>query len=51
MVYKFAGKLFEARQSFSPFNVVAYHGNYVPYKYDLRKFCCVNSVTFDHPAR
>ena len=51
VVYKFAGKLFEARQSFSPFNVVAYHGNYVPYKYDLRKFCCVNSVTFDHPAR
>jgi homogentisate 1,2-dioxygenase len=48
-VYKFGGQLFQARQAFSPFNVVAYHGNYVPYKYDLRKFCCMNSVTFDHP--
>jgi homogentisate 1,2-dioxygenase len=36
-------------QSFSPFNVVAWHGNYAPYKYDLKKFCPVNSVAFDHP--
>lgn len=28
-----------AAQSFSPFNVVAWHGNYTPYKYDLSKFC------------
>mmetsp|Transcript_23107 Transcript_23107/g.40918 ORF Transcript_23107/g.40918 Transcript_23107/m.40918 type:complete len:477 (-) Transcript_23107:73-1503(-) len=46
---KFAGAMFEMKQSFSPFNVVAYNGNYVPYKYDLRKFCCMNSVTYDHP--
>ena len=32
----------------SPFNVVAWHGNYAPYKYDLSKFCALNSVTFDH---
>jgi homogentisate 1,2-dioxygenase len=31
--------------------VVAWHGNYAPYKYDLRKFCCMNSVTYDHPVR
>lgn len=49
MVHKLGGELFEATQSFSPFNVVAYSGNYVPYKYDLRKFCCMNSVTYDHP--
>jgi homogentisate 1,2-dioxygenase len=36
-------------QTFSPFNVVAWHGNYVPFKYDLAKFCPVNSVSFDHP--
>jgi homogentisate 1,2-dioxygenase len=36
-------------QSFSPFNVVAWHGNYVPFKYDLSKFCPVNAVSFDHP--
>ncbi len=33
----------------SPFNVVAWHGNYTPYKYDLSKFCPMNSVAFDHP--
>ena len=32
-----------ASQSFSPFNVVAWHGNYAPYKYDLSKFCPVNA--------
>jgi homogentisate 1,2-dioxygenase len=49
MVTKFGGKLFECTQQFSPFNCVAYRGNYVPYKYDLKKFCCMNSVTYDHP--
>ncbi|GAA5912554.1 hypothetical protein JCM6882_004799 [Rhodosporidiobolus microsporus] len=32
----------------SPFYVVAWHGNYVPYKYDLSRFCGVGSITFDH---
>ena len=49
IVEKFGGELFKAVQSFSPFNVVAYMGNYVPYKYDLQKFNCMNSVTYDHP--
>ncbi|KAG2681797.1 hypothetical protein I3760_11G160200 [Carya illinoinensis] len=35
IVQKFGGELFTARQDFSPFNVVAWHGNYFPYKYDL----------------
>jgi len=30
------------------FDVVAWHGNYVPYKYNLKDFCVVNSVSFDH---
>lgn len=47
--HKFEGELFSATQSFSPFNVVAWHGNYVPYKYDLKRFCPVNAVSFDHP--
>ena len=29
--------------------MVAWHGNYAPYKYDLARFNCINSVTFDHP--
>src|SRR3546814_1796790 len=32
----------------SPLDVVAWHGNYVPYKYDLRRFCPMNAVRFDH---
>lgn len=32
IVQKFGGDLFTAKQDFSPFNVVAWHGNYVPYK-------------------
>ena len=46
---KFGGRIFKTLQKFSPFNVVAWRGNYVPYKYDLSRFCCMNSVTYDHP--
>jgi homogentisate 1,2-dioxygenase len=46
---KFIGKMFTSQLDYSPFNVVAWHGNYVPYKYDLRKFNCINSVSYDHP--
>eukprot|EP00270_Netrium_digitus_P015944 TRINITY_DN5642_c0_g1_i1.p1 TRINITY_DN5642_c0_g1~~TRINITY_DN5642_c0_g1_i1.p1 ORF type:complete len:276 (+),score=57.25 TRINITY_DN5642_c0_g1_i1:1-828(+) len=49
VIHKFEGALFEAYQDFSPFNVVAWHGNYYPYKYDLSRFCPMNSVSFDHP--
>jgi homogentisate 1,2-dioxygenase len=45
---KFQTKMFQATQTSSPFDVVAWHGNYAPYKYDLAKFCVINSVSFDH---
>lgn len=48
LLHKLGGQLFRARQAHSPFNVVAWHGNYVPYKYDLAKFCPMNTVRFDH---
>ncbi|KAK9150318.1 hypothetical protein Syun_008627 [Stephania yunnanensis] len=48
IVQKFGGELFTAAQDFSPFNVVSWHGNYVPYKYDLSKFCPFNTVLTDH---
>ncbi|MES1910251.1 MAG: hypothetical protein MHM6MM_002880 [Cercozoa sp. M6MM] len=48
LVQKFGGSLFEAALDHSPFDVVAWHGNYVPYRYDLARFCAINSVTFDH---
>lgn len=46
---KFSGQLFRASQDHSPFDVVAWHGLYYPYKYDLGKFNPVGSVSFDHP--
>jgi homogentisate 1,2-dioxygenase len=49
VVCKFQGKLFSCSKTHSPFNVVAWHGNYAPYAYALSNFCCINSVTFDHP--
>lgn len=48
IVAKYQGKLFVCQQDHSPFDVVAWHGNYVPYKYDLSKFMVINSVSFDH---
>ncbi|XP_056643135.1 homogentisate 1,2-dioxygenase [Diorhabda sublineata] len=48
IVSKYQGKLFVCKQDHSPFDVVAWHGNYVPYKYDLSKFMVINSVSFDH---
>mmetsp|Transcript_31565 Transcript_31565/g.94876 ORF Transcript_31565/g.94876 Transcript_31565/m.94876 type:complete len:346 (+) Transcript_31565:565-1602(+) len=48
IVSKFQGALFSAAQDHSPFDVVAWHGNYVPYKYDLDKFMVINTVAFDH---
>lgn len=48
VVSKFQGSLFSAQQKHSPFNVVAWHGNYAPYKYDLAKFMVINAVSFDH---
>jgi homogentisate 1,2-dioxygenase len=49
IVAKFLGRLWEAEIDHSPLDVVAWHGNYVPYKYDLANFNCINSVSFDHP--
>lgn len=49
IVQKLGGELFQCTQRFSPFNVVAWRGNYAPCKYDCRKFNCMNSVTYDHP--
>ncbi|CAD6242751.1 GSCOCG00009559001-RA-CDS [Cotesia congregata] len=45
---KYQGELFVSKQNHSPFDVIAWHGNYVPYKYDLNKFMVINSVSFDH---
>uniref|UniRef100_A0A914CER5 Homogentisate 1,2-dioxygenase n=1 Tax=Acrobeloides nanus TaxID=290746 RepID=A0A914CER5_9BILA len=48
VVSKYQGAFFEAIQDHSPFDVVAWHGNYTPFKYDLRRFMVINTVSFDH---
>jgi homogentisate 1,2-dioxygenase len=49
VIAKFLGKQWRARIDHSPLDVVAWHGNYAPYKYDLRRFNAMNTVSFDHP--
>jgi len=46
---KYAGKLFAARQNHTPFDIVAWHGNYYPYKYDLGRFNTIGTISYDHP--
>ncbi|KAJ2926805.1 hypothetical protein H1R20_g10263, partial [Candolleomyces eurysporus] len=48
IVYKVGGELHACAQDHTPFDVVAWHGNYVPYKYALEKFIGVGSITKDH---
>ena len=49
VVSKFLGRLWSARFNHSPLDVVAWHGNYAPYKYDMARFNVINTVSFDHP--
>jgi len=49
IINKFLGNIWTASIDHSPLDVVAWHGNYVPYKYDLATFNCINTVSFDHP--
>jgi homogentisate 1,2-dioxygenase len=49
IVAKFGGNLWACETDHSPLDVVAWHGNYAPYKYDLRRFNTIGSISFDHP--
>ena len=49
LVCKFLDRLWCAEMNHSPLDVVAWHGSYAPYKYDLRRFNTVGTVSFDHP--
>lgn len=48
IVHKLAGALYEAKQDYSPYDVVAWHGNCPPYRYDLSHFSPVSNSRFDH---
>ena len=49
LIAKFAGHLWSARLDHSPLDVVAWHGNNAPYRYPLRRFNTIGSVSYDHP--
>ena len=49
LIAKFQGHLWRAAIGHSPLDVVAWHGSHVPYKYDLRLFNTIGSISYDHP--
>ena len=49
IISKFNNALFSATQFHTPFDVVAWHGNYYPYKYDLGRYNTIGSISYDHP--
>ena len=49
LLCKYQQRLWVALSQHSPLNVVAWHGNYAPYCYDLALFNTLNTVSFDHP--
>lgn len=49
LLAKFQGALWSAKIGHSPLDVVAWHGNLAPYKYDLQRFNTIGSISYDHP--
>ena len=49
LIAKFGGNLWAAPIGHSPLDVVAWHGNHAPYKYDLANFMAIGTISFDHP--
>lgn len=49
LVAKWQGGIYRTELDHSPLDVVAWHGNLAPYKYDLRRFNTIGSISFDHP--
>ncbi len=46
---KWCGQFHTTHIDHSPLDIVAWHGNYAPYKYDLNAYCPVGAILFDHP--
>ena len=49
VIIKWCGEFHRTEIDHSPLDVVAWHGNYAPVKYDLRLYCPVGALLFDHP--
>lgn len=50
VIAKFDDQLFVANQNHTPFDVVAWHGRYYPYKYDLGRFNTIGSISYDRKS-
>lgn len=48
LICKYGNQLWHTTIKHSPLDVVAWHGNYTPYKYDLTLFNTINTVSYDH---
>ncbi|MEM9013673.1 MAG: homogentisate 1,2-dioxygenase [Pseudomonadota bacterium] len=49
LTVKMQGRFFDGAIDHSPLDVIAWHGRYAPYKYDLTRFNVIGSISFDHP--
>jgi homogentisate 1,2-dioxygenase len=49
LIAKWCGSFHVTEIDHSPLDVVAWHGNYAPYKYDLATYSPVGAIAFDHP--
>jgi homogentisate 1,2-dioxygenase len=49
VIKKYLGRLWSMTLDHSPLDVVAWHGNYAPYRYDLARFNVMGTISFDHP--
>jgi homogentisate 1,2-dioxygenase len=49
LIQKHLGSLWVTKLDHSPLDVVAWHGNLAPWKYDLRRFNAIGTISFDHP--
>jgi homogentisate 1,2-dioxygenase len=49
LTIKWCGQFHRCEIGHSPLDVVAWHGNYAPVKYDLRNYCPIGAILFDHP--
>ena len=49
LIRRFGGRSWRCQQPGTPFNVVAWHGNLVPLRYDTAHFNTIGSISFDHP--
>src|SRR3990167_4034268 len=49
LICKYQHNLWISKNNTSPINIIAWHGNYAPYSYDLSLFNTINTVSFDHP--